>query len=125
MESLENIGLNRAPHMRYREPLGSKAESMRRALAFFQKVTKGADNDLARSLALEREFICDAHRILFAPYQPAAKGSRPPNVLPGDITGASVFFLGRCPRPCWVLSEWKRATFGRTTQATEEVAPAQ
>ena len=53
-------------------------ESMDRSPSFFGKVAKTMDNETA----LEREFICDALRILFTPSARLVKGARTQEVLP-------------------------------------------
>ena len=82
MESLDRIRLDRSPAMKYCDPVDPVAESMGRALAYFRKVVKETDNDLVGARALEREFICDALRILSPLYTPVMESSRPPKAHP-------------------------------------------
>ena len=82
-------------------PFGPKVGIMGRALTYFREVAKETDNGLVRALtldnglvralALEREFICDALRFPFTPYEPMVEGSRAPKVPPRGIKRALRF----------------------------------
>ena len=47
---------------------------MGRALEYFCRVGQETGNELVRAAAQEREFICEAIRILHVPYAPSGKG---------------------------------------------------
>ena len=82
MESVGRIRLSRSPHMKYKYLLANGARSMDKALEFFRRVAEQTDSPLVRAVAYEREFICEAMRILFTPYAPSGKGLAPPTMRP-------------------------------------------
>ena len=51
---------------------------MDKALEYFRRVIKVSSDALVRAVASEREFICEAMRVLFTPYAPTGKGLAPP-----------------------------------------------
>ena len=70
LESAGRIRLSRAPHMKNKYLLVGGARSMDKAPEYFRRVAKQSGDPLARAVASEREFICEAMRILFTPYAP-------------------------------------------------------
>ena len=52
------------------------------------RAAKETDNELVRALALGRELICDALRILRTPYALLAKGAKTQKMLPEGIKHA-------------------------------------
>ena len=85
-ESVDRIRLSRDPHMQnmYLSPNG--AQLMDRALEYFRRVAKHTDSPLARAVANEREYICEATRVPFAPYAPSGAGLAPPMIRPVGLT---------------------------------------
>ena len=67
MESVDRIRLSRSPRMKYKYLLSNGAQSMDKALEYFRRVAKQTDGPLVRAGANEREYNCDAMRILFTP----------------------------------------------------------
>ena len=96
MESLGRIRLNRTPVMRYAGISGPKAGATDRNPAYFRKAARVFGDELARALALEGDFICDAFRISFTTFAPLARGSKPRTVLSGDTKHA--LGIARTPR---------------------------
>ena len=82
MESAARIRLGRAPHVKYKYLLAGGVRTMDRELEYFRRAVKQSDGPLMRSVASEREFICEAMRILSAPYAPPGKGLAPPSIRP-------------------------------------------
>ena len=70
--------------MKYKCLLAGGARTMDRALEYFRRAVKQSDDPLVRAVASEREFICGAMRILFAPRAPPGKGLAPPPIGRGD-----------------------------------------
>ena len=66
IESVCRIRPSCAPHMKWRSVNGEGVGVL----------------PLVRAVANEREFICEATRILFAPYAPSRKGLAPPTIRP-------------------------------------------
>ena len=89
LKCIDRTRLNRAPHMEIKGLLGPHTQGMGRALGCFRRVAMEPDCVLARALSHEREYICDAVRILFTPYAPNVKRSAPPVVLPVALRSAS------------------------------------
>ena len=58
---------------------------MDKAAEYFRRVAKQSDDPLARAVASEREFICEAMRILFTPVAPPGKGLAPPTIRPEGL----------------------------------------
>ena len=56
------------------------------ALEYFRQSAKQTDNSLVRAVACEREFICEAMRILYTPYAPPGKGLSPPASRPEGLS---------------------------------------
>ena len=92
LESVDRLRLSRAPHMKYKYLLAGGVTSMDKALEYFRRVIKESDDVLVRSIAMEREFICEAMRVLFTPYAPSVKGLAPPNVRPEGLSQTLAIF---------------------------------
>ena len=92
MESVDRIRLSRAPHMKYKFLLSGNVNSMDKALEYFRRVAKETDDELVRAVAQEREFICDAMRVLFTPYAPSNKGLAPPVIRPEGLVKTLAIF---------------------------------
>ena len=82
LEPENRIRLSRAPPMKYKYLFRSGARPMGCALEFFRRVAKETGSSLVRAVATEREIICDALRIAYAPYAPSSKGSSSPAIRP-------------------------------------------
>ena len=67
MDTLGRICSGRVPLMRFKKLLGTGVVVIGRTLAYFWKVAKETDNDLARARAQRREEICDEVRNVYAP----------------------------------------------------------
>ena len=85
LESVDRLRLSRAPHMKFKFLLSGNVTSMDKALEYFRRVAKETDEELVRAVALEREFICEAMRVLFTPYAPSSKGLAPPVIRPEGL----------------------------------------
>ena len=85
LELADRIRLSRAPRMKYKYLLAGGARSMDKASEHFRRVARQSDGPLARAVASEREFICEAMRILFTPYAPPGKGLAPPTIRPEGL----------------------------------------
>ena len=72
LESVDRLRLSRAPHMKFRYLLSGGVRSMDKALEYFRRVAKESKDPLVCAVALEREFICEAMRVLFTPYAPSS-----------------------------------------------------
>ena len=86
MESVDRIRLSRAPRMKDKYLLPNGAQSMDEALEYFRAVAKQMDSPLARAVANEREYICEAMRVLLTPHAPSGKGLARPTIRPGGLT---------------------------------------
>ena len=89
LESVDRLRLSRAPHMKFKYLLSGGVQSMDKALEYFRRVAKESSDALVKAVAPEREFICEAMRVLFTPYAPSGKGLAPPRHASGS-TGADV-----------------------------------
>ena len=85
LESVDRLRLSRAPHMKYKYLLSGSVTTMDRALEYFRRVAKETDDELVRAVAQEREFVCEAMRVLFTPYAPSSKGLAPPVIRPEGL----------------------------------------
>ena len=72
--------------MKYKYLLAGSARTIDRASEYFRRAVGQSDDPLVRAAASEREFICEAMRILFAPYAPPSKGPAPPSIRPEGLT---------------------------------------
>ena len=86
MEPVDRIRLSRAPHMKYKYLLPNGVRAMDKAWEHFRRVAKQTDSPLARAVANECEYICEARRILSTPYFPPGQGLTPPAVRPEGLT---------------------------------------
>ena len=70
---------------------------MDKPLEYFRRAVEQSDDPLVRAAASEREFICEAMRILFTPYAPPGKGVAPPAIRPVGLiqTPAALRTLSR------------------------------
>ena len=71
--------------MKYKYLLPRSAQSMDKALGYFRRELEGTDSSLVRAVANGREFICEAMRILHAPYAPCGKGLSRPAIRPEGL----------------------------------------
>ena len=85
MESVGRIPLCRAPHMEYKFLLAGGVRAMEGPLEYFRRVVRQSDDPLVRAVASEREFICEAIRILSTPYAPPGRGLAPPSSRPEGL----------------------------------------
>ena len=92
LESVDRLRLSRAPHMKFKYLLSGGVSSMDKALEYFRRVAKETDDTLVRAVAKEREFICEAMRVLFTPYAPSIKGLAPPGVRPEGLVQTLAIF---------------------------------
>ena len=92
LESVDRLRLSRAPHMKYKYLLSGGVSSMDKALEYFRRVVKESNDVLVRSVAMEREFICEAMRVLFTPYAPSVKGLAPPGIRPEGLVQTLAIF---------------------------------
>ena len=92
LESVDRLRLSRAPHMKFKYLLSGNVKSMDKALEYFRRVAKESKDPLVCAVAMEREFICDAMRVLFTPYAPSGKGLAPPSIRPEGLEQALAVF---------------------------------
>ena len=85
LESVDRPRLSRAPRMKFKYLLSGGVQSMDKALEYFRRVVRESNTVLAQSVASEREFICEAMRVLFTPYAPSGKGLAPPAIRPEGL----------------------------------------
>ena len=85
MEPADHFRLSRAPHMKYKYLLADGAQTNGRALEYFRRGAEQTDSASTCAVANERESVCEAIRILYAPYAPPGKAPRPP----GDPFGGT------------------------------------
>ena len=91
------------------------------ALAYFRKMIKETDDPLGRSLAKERQFICESLRVLPSPHEPPATGARPPRVLLEGVRHA----FGVTLTLCRIAKCAARAESARAGSTDLEGAPRQ
>ena len=65
---------------------------MDKALEYFRRVAKESNDALVCAVAMEREFICEAMRVLFTPYAPSSKGLAPPAIRPEGLVQTLAIF---------------------------------
>ena len=61
---------------------------MGRALEYSRRAAKRADSSSVRAVAKVRQFVCEALRILRAPYGPLGRGLAPPVIRPDGMANA-------------------------------------
>ena len=71
MESAGSIRPSRAPHMECKFLLRKGGQCMGCALEYLSRVANETDSTLVRAVAEEREFICEALRMLYTPSVPS------------------------------------------------------
>ena len=88
MGSADRPRLCPAPRIKYWYLLGNGVQYLGCASGYFRRVAKEADSAPVRAGAQEREFICEALRISYAPYAPPSKRLAPPLMRPGGLASA-------------------------------------
>ena len=89
--AVEPIGrsrLNRAPRLKYKHLVGPGTKGIYRALEYFRRLTKGADDVPVGAVASEQGYTCVAARILLTPFAPNVNAATPPCVLPEGMATA-------------------------------------
>ena len=77
--------------MKYKYSSGSGSHAMDRALGYFCRVKKETGSQLARAVTQERECLCGALRVLYAPYAPSGAELVPPVIRLEGLAAALGF----------------------------------
>ena len=78
--------------MKFKYLLSGGVQSMDKVFEYFRRVVKESNDALAQAVASEREFICEAMRVLFTPYAPSGKGLAPPTIRPEGLAQTLAVF---------------------------------
>lgn len=96
-KSVGRIRLSRAPRMMYKSLLDNGAQSTDRALEYYRRVAIETDSALVRAAAKDRECICEAIRISYAPHAPCGRGL-PPAVIRREGLATASGIMRTLPR---------------------------